>query len=327
MEATATQLIRAATRPFISDLIPQFIEHLRVEERRSPQTLIRYQGHLTKLINVIGDCRVNTITSEKLSLYKRDLVDRGMGPATIATNISGIRSFLRYLRAVRGWKTYDPEKVKRPTIPQRPVSYLTQQEVSRFIEAIPSKTLAGIRDRALAEVLCATGMRISEAVSINRPDIDWEQKEARIVGKGRKERRVYFSDGALEAIRRYLRYRHDENLALFTTQGVDPVRLSPGGVWRQFRGYGRRAGIAKRIYPHMLRHTMATTLLANGCPIGHIRTLLGHGHLQTTCRYYLGVISDSEAKAAHTKYLRYESKKDENTRVEQPGQQNIAAGA
>ncbi len=293
-------------RPRISELIPEFLEHLRTEERSAPGTIERYKGNLTRFAAAIGDCRADEITSEKLSLHKRQLTDRGLSAAGIATIISSVRSFFRYLRAVKGWQTYDPEKIKRPRVPVREVAYLNKVEVRRFLDAIPTRSLAGMRDRALAEILFATGMRISEATSINRIDLDWEAKEARIIGKGNKERRIYFSEGALERLSEYLRHRTDDHPALFATQGPEPGRLSPADVWQKFRGYGIRAGLAKRISPHMLRHTMATTLLANGCPIGHIRTLLGHRQLQTTCRYYLGIISDKEAKAAHEKYLGYE---------------------
>jgi integrase/recombinase XerD len=159
-------------------------------------------------------------------------------------------------------------------------------------------------------------MRISEALSLNRSDIDWETKEARITGKGGKERRVYFTDQALGHLRRCLRFRHDDHPAMFVTQGNSVERLNPGDVWSKFRRYGVRAGLAKRVSPHMLRHTMATTLLSNGCPIGHIRTLLGHAHLQTTCRYYLGVISDAEAKVAHRRFLTYTPDTSEATDIE-----------
>lgn len=295
-----------AKSPLVSDLVPRFLEHLRIEERRAPSTLVRYHGHLAGFVAMAGDCPVESINGERLYLYKRHLTDRGLSPATIAAMLSGLRSFLRYVRTVAGWSTYDPNRVRRPRIPQRQVEYLTKSEVQRFLEAIPLGTLAGLRDRALAETLCGTGMRISEALSLDRSDIDWEAREARITGKGNKQRRVYFTAPALLWLIRYLEKRQDNHPAVFMTQGLTPTRLHPGDTWRRFRRYAVRAGLGKRVYPHMLRHTMATTLLANGCPIGHIRTLLGHQHLNTTCHYYLGVISDAEAKAAHTKYLEYD---------------------
>jgi len=217
---------------------------------------------------------------------------------------------------------YDAERVRRPKIPRREVEYLSNEEVQKFLAAIPTRTLVGLRDRALIEVLCSTGMRISEALSLDRSAINWESREARIVGKGNKQRKVYFGGEAIDWLERYLERRRDENPAVFATTDYEPRRLMPGGTWRRFRRYGRLAGLG-RVYPHMLRHTMATMLLANGCPIGHIRTLLGHAHLATTCRYYLGRISEAEAKAAHAKYLSYEVERRDNGTEVSTGRENI----
>ena len=166
-------------------------------------------------------------------------------------------------------------------------------------------------------------MRIAEALSLNRAHIDWETQMARIIGKGNKPRKVYFSDSALAWIRQYLDIRFDDDPALFVTQGENPTRLQAQGTWKRFHQYAQRAGISKRVYPHMLRHTMATTLLANGCPIGHIRALLGHEHLSTTCKYYLGIIAEKDVRAAHAKYLSYDIDHGEKPDGKSPGQENI----
>jgi integrase/recombinase XerD len=184
---------------------------------------------------------------------------------------------------------YDPARIRRPKIPTREVAYLTKEEIQTFFQAIPTATLSGLRDRALIEMLYTSGMRISEALSLNRNQINWALREAHIIGKGNKPRKVYFTDEALTWVRKYLSYRHDDHPALFLVQSDLPKRLEAHGTWRRFRRYAKRAGLGKHVYPHMLRHTMATTLLANGCPIGHIKALLGHEHLRTTCQYYLGI--------------------------------------
>ena len=309
--------------PLVSEMLPAFLDYLRVEEHRTSATLIRYESHIQKFITTVGDCPITQISSEHLSLYKRRLLDENLAPATMAAMLSGLRSYLRYLKEIKGFQVYDPEKVRRPKIPKHEVEYLTKEEVQRFFKAIPRHTHAGLRDRALAEVLCITGMRIAEALSLNRAQIDWETQMAQIVGKGNKQRKVYFTDSALAWIRQYLDIRHDDNPALFVTQGEKSIRLKAQGMWKRFHQYARRAGIGKRVYPHMLRHTMATTLLANGCPIGHIRSLLGHEHLTTTCKYYLGIIAEKDIKAAHAKYLSYEVDSGNTTDGKAPGQENI----
>jgi integrase/recombinase XerD len=309
--------------PLVSEMLPAFPDHLRVEEHRTAATLIRYESHIQKFITTVGDCPITHISSENLSLFKRRLLDAALAPAIMAAMLSGLRSFLRYLKEVRGFQVYDPEKVRRPKIPKHEVEYLTKEEVQRFLNAIPTHTQPGLRDRALAEVLCITGMRIAEALSLNRAQIDWEMQMAQIIGKGNKPRKVYFTDAALAWIRQYLAVRHDDHPALFVTQGENPIRLRAQGTWKRFHRYAKQTGIGKRVYPHMLRHTMATTLLANGCPIGHIRALLGHEHLTTTCRYYLGIIAEKDVRAAHAKYLSYDVDQGQKTDDTLPGQENI----
>src|SRR5262249_3699809 len=139
-----------------------------------------------------------------------------------------------------------------------------------------------------------------------------------------KQRKVYFTHTALDWLHRYLQMRHDDHAAVFVTQGNTSTRLRAQSTWKRFHRYAKRAGLKKMVYPHMLRHTMATTLLANGCPIGHIRTLLGHEHLTTTCKYYLGVMSDAEAKGAHAQYLSYTPDRGEKTDAHQTGRENVA---
>jgi integrase/recombinase XerD len=302
--------------PPVSEMVLPFLDHLRIEEGRVPVTIVRYRARLERFIQAVGDCPVSDITPELVALYKRKLLDSSLGPATMAGLLSCLRSFLRYLHDVRHLQVLEPEKVKRVRIPNRTVDYLTKDEVERLMRAIPTHTWSGRRDKALIEALFCTGMRISEALSLNRDQIDWERNQARIVGKGNKERLVYFNERTREALLSYLSYRHDDEKALFITNGDEPQRLKPHGSWRRFHRYARLAGIGKRVYPHMLRHTMATTLLENGCPIGHIRVLLGHAHLATTCKYYLGMMSDAEAKAAHAKFLHLRSELNEESTAE-----------
>jgi site-specific recombinase XerD len=292
-----------ATGVLFSELIAVYLEYVRVEQGRPPITVERYRARLQRFIDEVGDCPVGEITPAKLSLYKRHLMDAGLGPVTIGGFLSCLRGFLRYVRDVQELVVMDAEKIKRPRIPQRTVDYLTKEELDRLLGAIPTHTWKGLRDRALIEVLFSSGMRISEVLGLNRDLIEWELRQAVIIGKGRKERKVYFSEAPIDWLTRYLATRHDDHPALFITTGSTPKPLRAHGTWRRFNRYGQKAGLAKRVYPHMLRHTMATILLANGCPIGHIRVLLGHAHLATTCRYYLGMMSDAEAKAAHDKYL------------------------
>jgi integrase/recombinase XerD len=179
--------------------------------------------------------------------------------------------------------------------------FLTKEEIEAFLGTIDIFQMKDLRFRAVVETILGTGMRISEVLSLNRKDLNWKKKEAKIIGKGNKERTVFFTDRALGWIRRYLEKRHDLCEAVFVTN-VDPRRLTPGDMWRFFKRHREKAKISKKLTPHILRHTVATNLVFNGCPIVHVKEILGHERLDTTCKYYLGV--DKElAKKAHREYL------------------------
>jgi site-specific recombinase XerD len=310
--------------PRVSEALPGFLEYLKVELSRTPATLEQYQAHMVRFIKAVGDRPVQKIDGECVSLYKRRLMDSGLGPATISSMLGCLRSFLKYLRDDQEMSVYDAEKVRRPKIPTREIAFLGKDEVRRFLGAISTKSFTGIRDRALAEALCSTGMRISEVLALDRKAVDWEVGEARIIGKGNRQRKVYFSASAIDWLQKYLERRWDADPALFITNGNDPRRLDGRGARKQIKRYGLLAGINRNVYPHMLRHTMATALLENGCPIGHIRVLLGHAHLATTCKYYLGRMSDRDAKAAHGRYLTYDGSPETGDRT--CGTDNVRPG-
>jgi len=126
-------------------MLPAFLDYLRVEEHRIPTALLRYESHLQKFITTVGDCPITHIASKNLSLFKRRLLDASLAPATIAAMLSGLRSFLRYLKQVCGFQVCDPEKVRRPKIPKHEVEYLTKEEVQRFLNAIPTHTPPGLK--------------------------------------------------------------------------------------------------------------------------------------------------------------------------------------
>lgn len=296
----------------IGMLGPPFLEWARYEMRRAPWTIQRYREALRWIIRDIGDQPVMELHLGHLLTLRRRMEERGCGEARIAAILNALRSFLRFCREVLRIPAIDHRAVRVPRIPKREVVYLTNEEIQRFLDAIMQSAerwedtpLRRLRFRALVEVLLGTGARISEVLSLNRSDINFERKEAKIIGKGNKERILFFTDRALMWLERYLSTRKDEEEPAFVTQGDPPRRLSYDAVKDRFRAYRKKAGIKKPVSPHILRHTMATILLFNGCPIGHIKELLGHEWLDTTCRYYLG-LDKRAAKEAHQKFLRYE---------------------
>src|SRR5581483_5643402 len=169
------------------------------------------------------------------------------------------------------------------------VQYLTNQEVAKLIAAIPMHTYAGKRLRALIELLLGTGLRIGEALNLDREVFDTRHLEIQIVGKGGRRRTVFFSPRCLGWIDLYLRARHDSDPALFVTTGDRPRRVARADISRMFIELRERAGVTKNVTPHLLRHTYCTNLLNNGTDIRFIRDLAGHRDIETTARFYLSV--------------------------------------
>jgi integrase/recombinase XerD len=155
--------------PAISEVLPRFLEHIRVEEGRVPITIARYRSHIQRYITLMGDGPITAMTADAVSVYRSKLLDNNLSPMTMSTLLSGLRSFLRYARTVERLRVLDPQKIKRPRIPNRTVEYLSPEETGRLLEAIPTHNLNGLRDRALMELLFSSGMRISEALSLDRP--------------------------------------------------------------------------------------------------------------------------------------------------------------
>jgi site-specific recombinase XerD len=161
----------------------------------------------------------------------------------------------------------------------------------------------GLRFRALVEVLLGSALRIGEVLSLKREEIDFRSREVKVVGKGNKERIAFLTERAILWLKAYLEHRADDHPSLFVT--IDGKRqLLRTDIWRYFDRHRKLAKLSKPVRPHILRHTAATQLLFNGCPVGHIKEILGHSRLETTCRYYLG-LDRRAAKAAHQKYLVY----------------------
>lgn len=295
----------------ISIVAPAFLDWTRYEMRRSRWTVERYHEALGWVVRDIGDLPVAGIHLGHLLELRRRMEERGCGEARMASILNSLRSLLKFCRGVLHVRALDPRQVRIPRIPRRQVIYLTKEEIARLREAIirgeerwQDVALSKLRFRALVEVLLGTGARIAEILSLDRYKVDFERREARIIGKGNKERTIFFTDLALEWVRRYLSRRWDDEEPLFVS-GDPPRRLIYAATKSSFQRITKRAGVNKKITAHILRHTMATTLLFNGCPIGHIRVLLGHERLDTTCQYYLG-LDLRGAKEAHEKFLSYD---------------------
>ncbi len=299
----------------ISTLVPQFLAYGQYDLSFAAGTIEKYRDSLNVFMRDVGDLPVEELNFGHFTLLKQKIMERGSGVSRIAGVVFAMKSMLKFATDVLEMQILDYKKIRAPKRRRRDVVYLTNAEIQQFVDSIKfEKCWTGntrkkgisvhrLRFRTLVEVLLGTGMRISEALSLTRDVINFEKGEAKIIGKGSKERTVFFNERALYWIKFYLEQRNDDNPVIFLNRKGKP--LDRGDADTLFKRYAERSGITKKLTPHILRHTMATNLLFNGCPIGHIKEILGHDRLETTCRYYLGLDKD-KAKEAHGQFLNYE---------------------
>jgi integrase/recombinase XerD len=256
--------------------------------RRAPRTVEAYRRDLTHLTGRLGKPLGSTSTDD-LRTYLAELRAGGLAPATISRRISAARAFYAH-QVLLGVRTDNPAAElesprRRPKLPRT----LSPREAERLIEAAAGTTPRALRDAALVELLYGGGLRVSEAVGLERAGIDLDERLVRCVGKGNKERIVPIGRSATEALRRYLsrgRPYLDRRLRpeLFLNAKGGP--LTRAGAFLILRRLAEQAGLeADRVHPHLLRHSFATHLLEGGADLRSVQEMLGHADLATTQIY------------------------------------------
>jgi len=276
----------------VQQVFNKYINYLEVERNVSPYTVRNYS---TDLLDFFHFLRTNGIGSLKevdkhtLRDYLAHLIEQGFVKASIARKLSAIRSFYRYLLREEIISTSPVATTFSPKLDKRLPSFLTMEEMLRLLEAPDLSTPQGQRDRALMELLYASGLRVSELVNLNVEPVNLDSREIRVLGKGSKERLVLMGEPAAMALSAYLSQGRHELLgkkrsdALFLNRYGE--RLPERRVQRILQKYASIAGIDKGVHPHMLRHTFATHLLDGGADLRVVQELLGHASLSSTQIY------------------------------------------
>jgi len=284
----------------------EFLTWLQVEKRFAQSSIVSYRSRLKCFVRDVGDIELDKFSMEHIFKLKQILHQRENSEVFIGVCLACIKGLLKYYREhYSASLQINPDSITIPKRPRREVVFLTSDEIKRFRESIEIKPLYGLRFRTLVEVLLGSGMRISEALSLDRTSIDFQTRECLVIGKGSKQRPVFFSEDAIYWIKKYLERRIDKNPALFITTGKIPKRLTNQDLTRYFKRQRMIAGINKKVTPHCLRHCFATHLAMNGAPFTEIKTLCGHSRLETTITYYIGITDKVKAKEAHAQYLKY----------------------
>lgn len=275
-------------------LINEFMEYLQNEKNISGNTELSYRRDLKKMVayfDQAGVQKMEEVTEADLKVYLGEMRKEKFAPATISRNIASIRAFFHYLLK-KGIIREDPsEYLKAPKIQKKTPEFLTVEEVDRLLRQPSSDTGKGIRDKAMLELLYATGMRVSELLNLQTEDInlsfgyvichDSEKERVLPIGNVSRDALVRYMDKA-----RKLFVKDTKETALFTN--CSGKAMSRQGVWKVLKGYAEAAGIHRDITPHTLRHSFAVHMLQNGADIKSVQEMLGHSDISST-QVYLGL--------------------------------------
>ena len=313
----------------LTDLKRQFLEYTEIERGRSIKTVENYERYLDRFLNFAEIEKPEKITEELVREYRlwlnrqpaaphnakskgawrsgarpsaHALVHDSLKKKTQNYYLIALRSFLRYLMK-RDIVSLSPDKIELAKTPERSLDLISRVELERLMEAPSGEDEKSLRDKAILELLFSTGLRVSELCSLPR-DMDLTSDELSIRGKGEKVRVVFVSPEAKTAVKKYIAVRKDMDDSLFVNCGraakIANGGLTPRSVERIIKFYGIKAGITKKITPHVIRHSFATDLLQNGADLRSVQMMLGHANISTTQIYTH--FTDKQLKEVHMKF-------------------------
>ncbi len=274
---------------FLSD----YLTELRIERNLADNSLEAYSRDIRNFIRFVADEGVNDLTDVTVE-HARDFFNQlstaGLNATSIARYHSSLKGFFSYLVVSEYIKKSPVARLKPPKLSRKLPEVLTPSEIDVIIDSIDTSTPAGLRDRAIIEVLYACGIRVSELTGMKKSDLFFEEEMIRVFGKGSKERFVPIGSAAIKAINDYL--LHSRPLIAKPSSGpvlfLNTKRgggLSRVAVWMMIKEYAGLAGINKRVYPHIFRHSFATHLIEGGANIRAVQEMLGHTDISVTQIY------------------------------------------
>ena len=305
----------------IEKLKREFLEYLEIEKGSALRTIENYEHYLARFfefgkIKTVNDITDDSVREFRLWLNRQVTGNNRMTGQTVSKKTQNyymiaLRVFLKFL-AKREIKALPPDRIELAKVTQRQLDLITDTELSRLMKSPSGNDLKDLRDKAILELLFSTGLRVSELCSLNS-DINLNTDELSIRGKGGKVRVVFLSDDAKDAVKKYLSARKDMNEALFVqvdsgigkknnkkVETKDVKHLTRRSVERIVKQHAVKAGISKKVTPHVMRHMFATDLLGNGADIRSVQAILGHANIGTTQIYTH--VTDKHLRDIHKKY-------------------------
>jgi tyrosine recombinase XerC len=297
----------------MQEVFDKYIDYLKVGKNASLYTIRTYQNALIGN-NIRGSQKgflpfllmkkidsLDKVTKHTIREYIMWLVDQKVAKSSITCKLSAVRSFYNFLQKEELLKENPLDQISSPKQDKKLPSYLTGDEVNKFLAAPDISTPVGQRDRAILELLYASGLRVSELAHLTRSQIDMESREIRVMGKGSKERLVLMGKPAQAAITVYLKEGRPQLVGKKKTEAIFINRYGKQLIERRIQKivtkYARTGGIKKKVHPHTIRHTFATHLLDGGADLRVVQELLGHASLTTTQIYTH--VSKTQAKKVY----------------------------
>lgn len=282
--------------------ITNFIEYLEIEKGMSKNTLLAYKGDLLQYESFLlhrGISSWGEVTRREIGEYLLKLHKSKLRPRSIERKLAAIRVFHRFLLKERITTNNPASLLDFPRKGTRLPAFLSYNEMKRLLASPDTNSPLGLRDKAILELLYATGMRVSELISLNMRDLDLEIGFVRVTGKGNRERIIPVGRVAIRWVQRYIMHGRNGNRGvLFLNFRGGP--LSRQGCWAIIKGYAKRIGIGKDVFPHMIRHSFATHMLNRGADLRSVQELLGHQDISTTQLYTH--VEIQRLKRTHARY-------------------------
>ncbi|MEJ2008727.1 MAG: site-specific tyrosine recombinase XerD [Acidobacteriota bacterium] len=277
--------------PSISTEVASFLDYARVEKGLASNSTLSYGRDLRKFAEYLRreGLALDNVRHEHIRNFLQSLYGQGLSARSVARHLAALRHFFQFLVKEGTLKADPAHEVETPRLSHSLPKYLNFQEVESLLAQPDPATPIGLRDRAMLELLYATGMRVSELLSVRWEDFEPNLGIIRCTGKGNKERLIPVGKSALRAVENYVRHGRG---GLAKRPGIAFLflnrlggQLSRAGFWKIIGAYGRRAGIRVPLTPHMMRHSFATHLLERGADLRSIQTMLGHSDISTTQIY------------------------------------------
>lgn len=287
--------------------IDDYVTYLRDVRRMSPNTVESYARDLSGLAAFAAtrERPVEALERPDLEAFVRHLMSSGLSPRSVARAVACLRGFYRFVAVERKQDVSPADDLRPPRAWAALPRFLSLEEVDRLLEQPDTATPRGLRDKALIEVLYATGLRVSELIGLRAGDLSLEEGYLTCIGKGDKQRMVPLGQEASGWVRRYIRdgrppLLRKRNSPWLFVNARDGGPLSRVGFWKVLKEYGVKAGIPGDLSPHVLRHSFATHLLDRGADLRMIQVMLGHADLSTT-QIYTHVL-EARLRAVYDKF-------------------------